>query len=209
LTASRRIQCENCFVASNLTDRTFNDVLAAFSSTAPTPGGGSACAAGAALGVALLTKVASIAGVQLHTLAGVEAQLVDAMDDDASAYLHVIAAQKQPRETQAERALRTVAIQKALRHATDVPLGIMRLTAEALAEARLLAERIRPSTAADAAVAVLLLRAGFDGARMTVEANIGSLTDAEYARTAHDECRRLAEQTARATEETERLLRVG
>jgi methenyltetrahydrofolate cyclohydrolase len=195
-------------VTSSLADKTLHDVLAAFSSAAPTPGGGSACAAGAAIGVALLIKVASVANVPLHALAGVEAQLVDAMDDDASAYQHVIAARRQPRESQAERTLRTVAIQKALRHATDVPLGIMRLTAEALSEARLLAERIRPSTAADAAVAVMLLRAGFDGARMTVEANVGGLADAEYVRTAHDRCRRLSEDAARAAEEIERLLRI-
>ena len=195
-------------MGSTLADRTFNDVLAAFSASVPTPGGGSACAAGASIGVALLMKVAAIANVPLHTLAGVEAQLVDAIDEDAAAYQHVMTARQQPRESQAEKSLRVVAIQKALRHATDVPLTIMRLTAEALAEARLLAERLRPSTAADAAVAMMLLRAGFDGARMTVEANFDGLADAEYVQAARDECRRLSERTARAVEETGRLLRV-
>jgi formiminotetrahydrofolate cyclodeaminase len=184
-------------------------VLAAFSSAAPTPGGGSACAAGAAIGVALLMKVAAVAGFPLHTLAGIEAQLVDAIDEDASAYQHVMAARKQPRESQAERTLRTVAVQRALRHATDVPLGIMRLTAEAFTEAGLLAARIRPSTAADAAVAVMLLRSGFDGARLTVEANVSALADGEYVRSANEECRRLSELAARAAAEIERLLRAG
>src|SRR5262245_33240311 len=102
-------------------------------------------------------KAAAIAGVPGHTLAGIKAQLVVAIDDDATAFRDVIAAQKQARESQAERALRTAAIQQALRRATDVPLGIMRLSAEALSEAHVLAPRIHRATAADATVAVLLL----------------------------------------------------
>ncbi len=195
-------------MASRLADKTLHDVLAAFAAAAPTPGGGSACAACAAIGVALLTKAASVASIPRHTLAGIEEQLIEAIDDDAAAYQHVMAARKQPRDSQAESALRTAAIQLALRHATDVPLSIMRLAAEALTEARGLAQRIHKSTAADAAVAVLLLRAGFEGARTTVDANLGGLVDAEYVRTRTDECGRLSEQAAQGWGEAERLLRV-
>ena len=107
-------------MAGSLADKTLHDVLAAIAAPRPTPGGGSACAAASAIGVALLMKAAAIAGVPQHSLASTEAQLVAAIDDDAAAFRDVIAARKQPRESEAERALRTAAIQRALRHANCV-----------------------------------------------------------------------------------------
>jgi formiminotetrahydrofolate cyclodeaminase len=208
-TSRPAIQCENGVVGPSLGEKTLQDVLAAFASATPTPGGGSACAAGAAIGVALLIKTAAVASIPQHTLAGIQGQLIDAVDDDAAAYQHVVSAQKQPRNSQAERTLRTAAIQLALRHATDVPLSIMRLSAEGLAEAQLMATRIRRSTAADAVVAVMLLRAGFEGARATVDANLMALSDHEYVGSVSGERDRLVEQAARAASEAERLLRVG
>lgn len=161
------------------------------------------------MGAALLMKAASIAGVSLDRLAGVEARLVDAIDDDAAAYQAVMAARKQPKDSEAERARRTAAIQQALRHATDVPLTIMRLSAEALTEARTLAPRVHRSTVADVTVAVMLLRAGFEGARATVVANLGTLTDAAHSAKVKDECIRLSEEAVSGSGEAERLLRVG
>jgi methenyltetrahydrofolate cyclohydrolase len=196
-------------VARILVDRTLHDVLSSFASAAPTPGGGSACAATSAMGAALLMKAASIAGVSPNTLAGVEARLVDAIDDDAAAYQAVMTARKQPRDNEAERTRRTAAIQQAFRHATDVPLTIMRLSAEALGEARSLAPRVHRSTVADVTVAVMLLRAGFEGAHATVAANLGALTDATHTATVKDECSRLSEQAVSSSDEAERLLRVG
>jgi formiminotetrahydrofolate cyclodeaminase len=196
-------------VARYLADQTLHDVLSAFAAAIPTPGGGSACAATSAIGVALLMKAASVAALPQHTLAGIEAQLTDAIDDDAAAYKDVLAARKQPRDSQAERALRTAAIQRALRYATDVPLTIMRLSVEALTEVRSLAPRIHRSTVADVVVAVTLLRAGFEGARTTVDANLGGLEDASHAARVRDECSGLSERAAQDSSEAERLLRAG
>jgi methenyltetrahydrofolate cyclohydrolase len=192
-----------------LSDRTLHEVLSAFAAAVPTPGGGSACAAASAMGVALLIKAAAVADVPQQTLAGIEAQLVHAIDDDAAAYQDVMSARKQPRDSQEERALRTAAIQRALRRATDVPLTIMRLSAEALTEAGSLAPRIHRSTVADVAVSLMLLRAGFEGARTTVGANLDGLTDAEHTAAAKEECTRLSEKAAVGLGEAERLLRVG
>jgi len=160
------------------------------------------------MGAALLMKAASLAGAPQDKLAGIEAQLIDAIDGDASAFGDVMAARKQPRGSEAERTLRTTAIQLALRHATDVPLSIMRLSAEALAEAHSLAPWVHRSTLADVAVAVMLLRAGFEGARTTVVANLGGLTDTQHAAAVRDTCGRLSEQAARDSGGAERLLRV-
>jgi len=196
-------------VARNLADQPLHDVLAAFAAALPTPGGGSACAAASAIGAALLMKAASVAAVPQHALAAIEAQLVDAIDDDAAAYQDVLAARKQPRDSQDERALRKAAMQRALRHATDVPLAIMRLSAEALAEALALAPRVHRSMFADVTVAVTLLRAGFEGARATVDANLNGLDDAEHAARVRDEGHLLSEKAEQGADEARRLLRVG
>jgi formiminotetrahydrofolate cyclodeaminase len=84
----------------------------------------------------------------------------------------------------------------------------MRLSSEALAEAHSLAPRIHRSAVADATVAVRLLRAGFEGAHVTVDANLDGVVDADYVRTVREECGRLCERAARGSEEAERLLRV-
>jgi methenyltetrahydrofolate cyclohydrolase len=194
-------------VARNLADQTVHDVLSAFAAATPTPGGGSACALAAATGASLLMKAASVAAVPQHALAAIEAQLADAIDDDATAYQDVLAARRQPRDSEAERALRTAAIQRALRHATEVPLTIMRLSAEALTEARSLAPRIHRSMLADATVAVTLVRAGFEGARATVDANLNALKDADHATRVRGECDRLSEKAEQESGEAQRLLR--
>jgi methenyltetrahydrofolate cyclohydrolase len=196
-------------VAASLADRPLRQAFAAFASPSPTPGGGSACAVTSALGTALLMMAAALAGVAQHTLAGIEEQLTEAIDGDAAAYQHVMAAERQPRDTQAEQTLRASAIQLALRTATEAPLAVMRLSAAALDEARAVAAGIRPVARSDVAVAVILLRAGFDGAHRTVEANLGALTDAGYTGAVAEECRMLAERAGRAAAGAERLLRVG
>ena len=196
-------------MALTLADTSFRELLSAFAAAEPTPGGGSACAAAAAMAVALLTKAALVAGLPHHKLAGINTQLAGAIDEDAMAYREVIAARRQPRDTEEDRALRAAAIQQALRHATDVPLTIMRLSAEALDEAHTLASRIHRSTMADALVAVVLLRASFDGARATVHANLGGLRNAEDAATIREESTRLSDRATLGSGEAERLLRLG
>ena len=161
------------------------------------------------MAVALLAKAASVAGLPHHMLAGIDAKLAGAIDEDAMAYGEVMTARRHPRDTEEDRALRAAAMQQALRHATDVPLTIMRLSAEALDEAYTLASRIHRSTMADAFVAVVLLRASFDGARATVHANLGGLTNAEDAATIREESTRLSERATVASGEAERLLRLG
>ena len=97
-------------MARSLADRTLQDVLAAFAAASPTPGGGSACAAASAIGMALLCKARGGRGVAQHALADIEAQLIDAIDGDAGAYMES-SRPRAPQDSEAERALRTAAIQ--------------------------------------------------------------------------------------------------
>ena len=193
---------------ASFADRPLKEVLDAFASASPTPGGGSACAAAAAFGTALLRMAAAIAGVDQQSLGRIEERLIDAIDADAVAYRYVVTAQRQPQDTAAERGLRTAAIQLALRGATEVPLSIMRLCSSALYEATEVAARARRSTVGDIGVGMALLRAAAEGARLTIDANLGALTDNTYINTVREEFRTMAERAEMAAAEAERLLRV-
>jgi formiminotetrahydrofolate cyclodeaminase len=189
-------------------DRPLKEVLEAFAAPTPTPGGGSACAASGAFGTALLRMAAAIAGVDQQSLGRIEERLIDAIDADAVAYRYVITAQRQPQDTDAERALRAAAIQLALRGAIEVPLSVMRLCSSALYEATEVAAHARRSTVGDISVAMTLLRAAAEGARLTIVANLGAMTDQSYVNTIREEFRTMTERAQMAATEAERLLRV-
>lgn len=185
-----------------LADKTVRDLLAAFSSTDPTPGGGSASALASAVGASLLMMVAGLPKTRDNSpddraaldgaataLTSLRSQLTDAIDADSAAYDGVVAAYKLPKDDQASR---KAAIQAALRAATEVPLGVMRLSAKALEQAAIVGERGHRAAASDVGVAVALLRAGMAGAKLNVEINLGGLTDAVYADTVRGEVARLA-----------------
>ena len=177
-----------------LIDRSLRDLIAAFASSNPTPGGGSASALASAVGASLLTMVAGLPKTRTNAeedrrtlaaaaaaLTGVRQQLAESIDADAAAYDSVVAAYKLPKRTDAEKQARTDAIQRALRRATDVPLGVMRLSADALKQAEVVAAHGHPGASSDVGVATALLRAGLEGARLNVEINAGSLADEAYA----------------------------
>jgi formiminotetrahydrofolate cyclodeaminase len=202
-----------------LVEKPLQDLLASFASPDPTPGGGSASAVAGALGAALLTMVAALPKTRngsdedraaLRTAAAalpqMQQQLTRAVDADTSAYDAVVAAYKQPKATDAEQAARRAAIQRALRTATDVPLGVMRVSAAALEQASIVAAHAHRAAASDVGVGVALLSAGLTGARLNVEINLGGLSDAAYKETTVAEVERLADSAARAADAANRSL---
>ena len=176
-----------------LTSMTTSELLAAFRSSEPTPGGGSASALAGAVGASLLAMVAGLpkpkatgdedlrqlgdAGAQCSALA---VQLEALIDDDSAAYDLVVGAFRMPKGTDEEKAARSAGIQRALTAATEAPLNVMRRCAEALALAPTIAAFGNQNASSDVAVARVLLSAGLSGARENVEINLGSLKDEAY-----------------------------
>ena len=203
-----------------LVDQSVRDLLAAFSSADPTPGGGSASALASAVGASLLMMVAGLPKTRTGSdddraaltsaagvLADIRKRLTDAIDDDAAAYDQVVAGYKLPKASAGEQTARTAAIQQAFRAATDVPLGVVRLSAAALDEAITIATHGHRAAASDVGVAVALLRAGARGARLNVDINIGSISDAAFADAVAVETARWSDGAARAADEADALLR--
>jgi formiminotetrahydrofolate cyclodeaminase len=202
-----------------LTDYSVRDLLSAFASKDPTPGGGSAAALASAVGASLLMMVSGLPKTRngsdedraaLTTaggvLAGLREGLTKAIDADTAAYDRVVAAYKMPKASADEQAARKAAIQDALRGATDVPLGVVRLSAAALDQAIAVATHGHRAAASDVGVAVALLRAGARGARLNVEINIGSVSDTGYAGEVAAEIARLGDATSRAADAADALL---
>ena len=196
-------------------DRSVTDLLDAFASSRPVPGGGSAAALAGALGSSLLIMVAGMsktrtgaahertaldeASVRLRPL---RATLTSLVDRDSDAYADVVGAYRLPKETNAEQAVRRDAVQQAMRAATDTPLATMRACQQALADTVVVAGAGARSASSDAGVAIELLIAALRGAALNVDTNIGSLTDravAEHMRQERQDLeRRGAADAARA-----------
>jgi len=188
-----------------LVDRTVTELLNAFSSTEPTPGGGSASALASAVGASLLMMVAGLPKTRTNTpeeraalqeasrrVASLRDSLNGAIDADTAAYDRVVAAYRLPKASAEEQAARQLAIQSALREATDVPLDVMRWSAQALEHAIVIARHGLRGAASDVGVAAALLRAGWAGARLNVDINVGSVKDSSYADAVRAEVRDLS-----------------
>lgn len=191
-----------------LTDRSLRDVLSAFASPDPTPGGGSAAAMASATGAALLVMVAGLPKTRGNTdqdraaLARVKPsleqaarELTAAIDADSAAYDAVVAAYRLPKGSEPEQSARKQAIQRAMREATDVPLQVMRLSSRALEAAQTVAAHAHRPAASDAGVAIGLLLAGLQGAHLNVDANLGSVADDRYAQAVKSEVERLNQES--------------
>lgn len=203
-----------------LADTPLRDLLAAFSSPDPTPGGGSASALASALGASLLMMVAGLPKTRTGSdaeradltaaaaaLDAIRARLSGAIDADASAYDQVVAAYKLPKGTPDEQASRKAAIQQALRAATEVPLEVMRLSAAAIDHAKTIAANGHRAAASDVGVAAALLGAGLRGAALNIEINAGSVSDPAYVERVRAESARLSDASGRTAGEAEALLR--
>jgi formiminotetrahydrofolate cyclodeaminase len=202
-----------------LVDASVRDLLAAFGSPDPTPGGGSASALTSAIGASLLLMVAALPKTRngsdvdrsaltaaAAALGDIRGQLTDAVDADADAYDQVVAAYKLAKGSADEQTARKAAIQRALHAATDVPLAVVRLAARALDQAKTIAAHGHRAAASDVGVAVALLRAGERGARLNIEINVAGITDAAYADAVRTETVRVFDAAARTADEADALL---
>ena len=176
-----------------LIDRSFKELLDAFSSSDPTPGGGSASALAGAIGAALLAMVAGLPktrggtdedrlalGPARESLLVLRDELAALVDRDTAAYDQVVAAYRLPKATDEEKAARSAAIQRAMKQAIDTPLAVMRACESAARHGEAVARHGNPSASSDVQVGLELLGAGLRGAQLNVEINLGSVKDEPY-----------------------------
>jgi formiminotetrahydrofolate cyclodeaminase len=205
--------------ADSILDLTVRELLERLGSADPAPGGGAAAALAGALGAALVQMTANLsigrpklADIQDQAVA-IEARAADLRrklaglaDADSQAFERVSAAYKLPRQDDAQKTERSVAIQAALHDAAAVPLETARLCALVLDLAEDAAPLLNPAVISDVMVGALLSQAALASAALNVEVNLAAMTDASAVANLQAE---LDRQRAGTAERLARILEQG
>ena len=151
----------------------------------PAPGGGSAAAHTAALGVALALMVARLTvGKSKYASAETECwqlieegealrkRLTEAIQHDAEAFDGILVARRMPKADDAQIAARAAAIRKASLFAAMVPLATARDCVKVLKMTVRMAEIGNINCISDAAAGAHHAKAGFESARLNVKINL-------------------------------------
>ena len=139
------------------------------------------------------------------SLTGLRQQLIETIETETAVKL--FAARNMPQASAAQRSERQDAIQLALRASADVPLEVMRLCAQGLELAAMVAAHGGRAASADVQLGVALLQAGFEGARSSLEGKLSSFIDAAYITSLADEIGRLTGETTASTRAAESVLK--
>jgi methenyltetrahydrofolate cyclohydrolase len=179
----------------SFSDITICDFLDQLASPSPAPSGGSAAALSGALGAALVSMVCRLTigkrnyedvSPELETIVPRaeerRRELLELIDADAAAYDRVIASYKLPRETDEQKAVRSAAIQRAVKEAADIPYRITSACAAVLDMVLPVAAKGNKNAESDAGAAALLAEAGLRAAAMNVEINLRLIKDDAYVR---------------------------
>jgi len=177
-------------VTAGLTIGRFTEMLSAQTST---PGGGGAAAIAGAMAASLVSMVISFtvgkkkyAEVEAEFLAHQEVtetlrkELLALADADVEAFLAVAATYSMPKETDAEKAARTEAMQTALKGATRVPFITAEKCLAVIERAEPVGARGNPNVVSDAATAVYLGHAALMSAVANVNINLKSIKDEAF-----------------------------
>ena len=162
-------------------------------SESPAPGGGSISAYMGALGAALGTMVANLSshkagwddrweafskwaekGQQLKD------ELLFLVDEDTHSFNKIMDAFALPKATEAEKGIRSAAIQEATKYAIEIPYKTMEKSFEVFSLCKAMVETGNPNSVTDAGVGVLCARAAVLGAYLNVKINAGSLKDKQF-----------------------------
>jgi formiminotetrahydrofolate cyclodeaminase len=196
--------------------QTLQRLLELFAGGFLVPGGGSAAGIASALGVSLLTMVATLSrkasipslasdelGAATAHLRLLRDRLVHLAELDIEAYAQVIDARRLARDTPAQHLARHSALQRAIRGATEVPLDMMHVCEEALQCGVVVSNLARTGARSDLAIGIELISVALHGAARAVDANLSRFDDEDYVARATEQSRRFEA----SGEETVNLLR--
>jgi glutamate formiminotransferase/formiminotetrahydrofolate cyclodeaminase len=102
------------------------------------------------------------------------------VDEDTAAFNKVMEAFALAKNSPEEKAARTAAIEKATKHAAEVPLRVMETATKSYDLLSEMAERGNPASVSDVGVGALATRACIEGAAMNVRINLAQLKDEKF-----------------------------
>lgn len=201
---------------ANLTIKDFMNDLA---SNSPAPGGGSVAAMCGATAGNLIAMVASLTigkkGYEeawdemtdlKSKMENISMEFLNLMDDDANSYQTLIQCFKLPKETDEEKASRTVAIQAATIEAILVPLAIANRASTLFNYVNFIIEKGNKNAVSDAGVAALMAKTAILGALYNVRINVSSIKPEKVKKGFLERAKVLEKQAIKEEEEIQRLL---
>lgn len=193
---------------SDIGGRTIDGFLAQLASDSPTPGGGAVAGLLAANGAALIQMVCSLTigkaayeevdgrMREIDAMAGEAREaLLDVADRDATAFDGVMAAFKMPKDSDAQKAERSQAIQSGYESAAEVPMECARQAAALMSLADEVTRTGNAQAASDGSSAAQCLSAAVWCATYNVEINAAALKDQAKAQALRDEVSALRAST--------------
>jgi len=192
-----------------------NDFADLLSTDSPAPGGGSVAALCGALSGALSAMVGALThGKKGYEDAFDEAEAVSIegqklkdeflsdVDRDTDAFNKVMAAARLPKKTDEAKAARQAAMEEANKHATLVPLNVLKRTWEAAELARRIVSKGNKNSVSDAGVAALTARTAAEGAYLNVAINLPGIEDEKFRADTLKEAADVRKKVIKHTEET-------
>ena len=179
---------------SEIKDKAIEVYLDELASASATPGGGSAAALMGAQSAALTSMVCNLtigkpkyleveAEMQALLLKSeaLRKRLMDMIKADVDVFNRLMAAYGLAKENDADKVIRSQAIQEVLKEATEVPLDCARACAEAIELSRCAANKGNFAVISDAGAATMSAYGGLKSAALNVYINTGSLKDRAFA----------------------------
>ena len=179
---------------SEIKDKAIEVYLDDLASASATPGGGSAAALMGAQSAALISMVCNLtigkpkyleveAEMQALLLKSeaLRKRLMDMIKADVDVFNRLMAAYGLAKENDADKVIRSQAIQEVLKEATEVPLACARACAEAIELSRCAANKGNLAVISDAGAATMSAYGGLKSAALNVYINTGSLKDRAFA----------------------------
>ena len=180
-------------IDSKLVNMTLADFADETASESPAPGGGSISAYVGSLGIALGTMVANLSshkkgwddrwkefsdwaekGEQYKN------ELVKLVDADTRAFNQIMNAFALPKGNEAEKSIRSKAIQDATKYAIEIPFKVMETAYASMEVIKAMAEVGNPNSVSDAGVGALCVRSAVMGAFMNVRINAAGYDDKNF-----------------------------
>lgn len=171
-----------------LVDLSLQDFMELTASESPAPGGGSVSAYMGSMGVALTTMVANLSSHKrgwderweefsdwAHKAKGVQEKLLGLVDEDTRAFNSIMEAFGLPKNSDEEKEIRRLAIEKATLYAIEVPFEVMNTAFAAFEIAETMVINGNPNSVTDAGVGALALLACVEGAWLNVKINSADL----------------------------------
>ncbi|MDR1962010.1 MAG: cyclodeaminase/cyclohydrolase family protein [Gracilibacteraceae bacterium] len=207
-------------------DWTLDEFLTRAASSAPTPGGGSIAAYTAAMGFAMLCMVANLSigrkkdreSTEETTMYEGEARRVlreadagaarakEGVAADIRVFEDYMRAYKLPRKTPEEAATRRQELDAAARAAAQVPLSLARDCAAGLRLAVALAPVGNKGALSDVGVAACLLDSALQSAILSVDINLGEISDPTFTEPIRQEREKLLRESEALRAETLRYM---